>query len=107
MDDAAASAQEPAEAKNSDGDRCPHCGSDQRGEQIPEEHLRAGWYGEWNGEPRHFSRTLLVEIRGVYDGGLFWACPDCDGRWHRWPPGSRLHAAAEPYVQRHQRPTTP
>jgi hypothetical protein len=40
----------------------------------------------------------MVEIRGVYDGGLFYQCPDCGGRWHRWEPGSYQYAQAVPYV---------
>lgn len=43
-------------------------------------------------------RTIGVEIRGVYDGVLFWQCPDCGTRWHRWPIGSRLRERANRYV---------
>lgn len=60
-------------------DQCPHCGSDQR-----------------DGDYR---RTVMVEIRGVYDGGLFYECPDCRGRWHRWPKGHWLRLGAVPYVE--------
>lgn len=46
------------------------------------------------------SRTIGVEIWGVYDGVLFWRCPDCGGSWHRWSPDDwpRLYKAAEKYV---------
>lgn len=44
------------------------------------------------------SHIVGVEIRGVYDGVLFWQCPFCNGRWHRWKPGTRQHARAEEYV---------
>lgn len=30
--------------------------------------------------------VIGVEIQGVYDGVLFWACPDCHGTWNRWDP---------------------
>jgi hypothetical protein len=66
---------------------CPHCGTDQRGQPIP-------------GDPqgRRYSRTLGVEIRGVYDGVLYWQCPDCGGTWHRWPEGDPLRHAASCWV---------
>jgi uncharacterized protein with PIN domain len=66
-----------------DESRCPHCGADLTD-------VRDDWSGY---------RTILVEIRGVYDGGLFWMCPDCEGRWHRWPVGHYLRARAERYIQ--------
>lgn len=62
-----------------DLDQCPHCESDQR-----------------DGDYR---RTFMVEIRGLYDGGLFYECPDCGGRWHRWPEAHWLRAKAAPYVE--------
>lgn len=79
-------------------DRCPHCSADLRGEQIPEEYRRKGYYGPPDEAPTHYSRRVTVEIPGVYDGGLFYMCPDCGGRWHRWHSG-RLHEAARPYVE--------
>ena len=85
----------------SDKPACPHCGADLRGKQIPEDYLRAGYYGAWDGSPRYYERTIGVEIPGLYDGMLFYQCPDCGGRWHRFlafGPGARLHELAEPYV---------
>lgn len=61
---------------------CPHCAVDLIGPMIPE-NLRASHYGG----ATHFRREILVEIWGVYDGGLFYRCPDCEGTWHRWPEG--------------------
>lgn len=61
---------------------CPHCGA-----LFGYEH-----------EGKTYSRAVMVEVWGVYDGGLFWQCPDCNGRWHRWPEGHPLRAKAEPYV---------
>jgi hypothetical protein len=45
----------------------------------------------------HYSHAVMVEVRGVYDGGLYFMCPNCRGTWHRWPVGHPLHdkAAAE------------
>jgi hypothetical protein len=47
----------------------------------------------------HYSRVITVERRGVYDGGLYFMCPDCGFKWHRWPEGHYLRARAEPYVR--------
>lgn len=64
---------------------CPLCAADLRDAPIP---------GDTDG--RHYLRTIGVCIPGVYDGVLFWACPDCQGAWHRWAPedGRRYEAAA-------------
>jgi hypothetical protein len=51
-----------------------------------------------DGRPRFGSRTIGVQVRGLYDGVLYWQCPDCGGRWHLWPEGDRLWSRAEPYV---------
>lgn len=61
-------------------DHCPHCGSSQRNADG-------------------YRRTFMVQIRGLYDGGLFFECPDCGDRWHRWPEGHWLRRKAEPYVE--------
>lgn len=52
---------------------CPKCGAD----------LRIGPY----------SRTIGIECRGIYDGVLFWACPDCRHGWHRWPESNEFMRA--------------
>lgn len=75
-------------------DICPHCGSNLRGEPIPQEYRDKGWYGDGT----HYSRMIGHEISGIYDGVLFWSCPDCGGRWHRFPVGDSLWFKAEPYV---------
>ena len=60
----------------SDTRYCPHCGSDQRGDAIPEEHKRL------YGGDGYFYRTV-----GIYDMDrdmtVEWKCPDCSGRWPR------------------------
>lgn len=56
-------------------------------------------YGEVADDaPRFYSRTISVEIPHVYDGGLFFQCPDCGGRWHRFPEGHPLRRVACVYV---------
>lgn len=77
---------------------CPLCDSDLTGPEIPEEYLRAGYYGPWNGEKQYYSRLISVEVQGVYDGGLFNQCPDCGGKFHRWPENHPLRLKAESYV---------
>lgn len=32
-----------------------------------------------------------VEVRGVYDGTLFWSCVKCGNRWQRFPEGDWRH----------------
>ena len=39
-----------------------------------------------------------VEVRGVYDGVLFWRCQQCGAPFHRWPEGSPFRERAEPFV---------
>lgn len=50
------------------------------------------------GKVTHFSRKIGVEVPGVYDGVLYWQCPDCGWRWHRWTNMPSMMAKAEPYV---------
>jgi hypothetical protein len=80
-------------------ENCPHCGTNLIDKEIPIESLKRGLYGEWDGKtPQYYYRTVGVEIPGVYDGTLYWQCPDCDEKWHKFPEGSRLHRRAAPYV---------
>lgn len=72
---------------------CPGCGSSMQAEPIPEEH-RHNYGGK-----THFSRVIGVEIPGVYDGVLYWLCPACSHRWHRFPVGHALRVQAERYVE--------
>lgn len=41
---------------------------------------------------------LGVEVRGVYDGVLFWKCQACGHAWNRWPENSCRHRVAQGYV---------
>lgn len=48
-------------------ERCPHCEVDLRNPEYP-----------------RYSRKIGVEIPEIYDGVLYWLCPDCDATWNRW-----------------------
>lgn len=46
------------------------------------------------------ARSVIgVEVRRIYDGVLYWKCPDCGHPFHRWPQGDRLRAKAEEFVR--------
>lgn len=111
---------------------CPNCKSDLRSEPIPEKyfvhHLEsdpswdrtihtshekqiAEWgrchclpYGDREPEDRFFSRMMGYEIQGVYDGILFWGCPDCGHLWPRFAKETwgDLHTKAAQEIQRIQ-----
>jgi hypothetical protein len=74
---------------------CPHCAADLYGEVIP-------GHADENGNEQRYRRALGIEIPGVYDGTLFYACPDCHETWHRWTSlyAPRLWEAAERYRRR-------
>jgi hypothetical protein len=76
-------------------EHCPHCNADLTGEPIPQEYIDKGYYGD----KTHYSRKVGHEIRGVYDGVLFWSCPDCGKAWPRWTDGGRLTDAAADWVR--------
>lgn len=73
---------------------CPHCGHDLtaydesgKPKMVPETF------------PPHFYSTKIgMEIPGVYDGILFWVCPVCNGRWHRFSENDDRYEAADEYV---------
>jgi hypothetical protein len=45
--------------------------------------------------------VIGVEIRGVYDGVLFWMCArNHEHRWNRWQPGDRLYDKALQHMNR-------
>jgi hypothetical protein len=50
-------------------------------------------------EHSSYSRVIGVEHPEIFDGVLYYRCPDCRARWHRFPRGHKLRAAAEKYVQ--------
>lgn len=77
-------------------DECPLCGADLRGQPIPQEAIDKGYY-----KPgvTHYSRMIGHQITGVYDGVLYWSCPDCKGKWHRFPEGDHRRALAGPIME--------
>lgn len=50
---------------------------------------------EIDGHP--YSKVAGVEVRGVYDGALYWAHYECHA-WQRWEPTHRLHDKAQKYI---------
>lgn len=95
-------------------DNCPSCDASLIGDPIPEyPHLSdceeqkdrmEKWIGRRvchckpYGDSTHFRREMGHEVRGVYDGVLFWSCPDCGHAWPRWTDGGRLTDASARYV---------
>lgn len=78
-----------------DADYCPHCGASMNDKPIPEDKVHLYGGGGW------FKREVGMEVRGTYDGVLYWFCPDCGLPWHRWPVGSFQYQAAEPVMRKH------
>lgn len=76
-------------------DICPN-GCDLQGAPIPQEYIDKGYYGEG---VTHYSRMIGVEVQGLYDGILYYACPDCDATWHRWSEGTRQYNTAAHYMK--------
>lgn len=68
-------------------EECPICLTDLRGAVIPDTE-----------PPQYYSHLIGVEIRGVYDGVLYYECPFCQGRIHRFREGTDLWRKAELYV---------
>lgn len=77
--------------KSGDLDNCPHCGVSLLGTDIPAEHRI------YYGMATHFKREIGFE-QPVYDGTLYYGCPDCGGLWHRFAADHPLWNAAEQYV---------
>lgn len=77
-------------------DNCPHCNAILIGPEIPED------VREHYGDKTHYRREIMVEVPGVYDGGLYFRCPFCGGAWHRFksddPYYVMLREKAQPYI---------
>lgn len=69
-------------------EHCPKCGKDLH-------------YTEENQQGTVFTHLIGVEIRGVYDGVLYWLCPFCDIAFHRWPYGHPYHEKAQRFIDQH------
>lgn len=76
-------------------DYCPHCAVSLCGNPIPD-NLKQHYSGDG-----FYKREIGMEVRGAYDGVLYWFCPDCGMPWHRWPVDSRLHRVAVPHMEKH------
>ena len=72
-------------------DNCPKCGSSFQGAEISAEHR------ESYGGKTHFSTDIVIEVPGVYDGGLLFLCPYCNHQWPRFTEG-RLNDAAITHI---------
>jgi len=78
-------------------DRCPHCAASLIGDPIPQASRDRGYLGDRT----HYRREIGIEIRGVYDGVLYWQCPDCGRAWNRWSPkDGHIYTAAQERVER-------
>lgn len=53
---------------------CPHCGVSLLGDPIPED-IRKYYSGT------HWKREIGVEVPEIYDGVLYYKCPDCNGQF--------------------------
>lgn len=75
---------------------CPKCKASMKGEPVPEKYRvhdddcekQQESFGRCfclpYGDTTHFSRVMGHEVSGVYDGILFWTCPDCNHAWPRF-----------------------
>jgi len=68
-------------------EECPICLTDLRGAVIP-----------GTDPPEYYSHLIEVQVRGIYDGALYYECPFCQGRMHRFREGTYLWQQAELYV---------
>ncbi len=100
--------------------RCPSCDTSLRGEPMDPKHFEHDTesdehkqsvafhlkylgnngcsclpYGDRAPEDRFYGREIGITVRGIYDGVLFWQCPDCTHTWHRFEEGSALYRRAE------------
>jgi len=49
---------------------------------------------EYEVDGHTYSKVAGVEVRGVYDGALYWAHWQCFA-WQRWPENHRLYDRAQ------------
>lgn len=55
-------------------ENCPHCKVSLVGDEISKEHKK--YYSG-----THFKREIGMEFPELYDGILYYMCPDCKGEW--------------------------
>lgn len=98
-------------------DNCTECGVSFVGDPIPEydhkddceDHKDRSETRGWGrkcfclpyGDSTHFRREMGHEVPGVYDGILYWSCPDCGFAWPRWTDGGRLTLRSGEYAAQH------
>lgn len=68
-------------------EECPYCFIDLRGSQLP-----------GTDPPQYYSKLMGIEVPGLYDGILYYECPSCQGKMHRFRKGTRERKLAEVYV---------
>lgn len=82
-------------------DNCPYCGVSLLGEPLSAETLAAQTLDTMKefGMPTHLRREIgRGGLHPIYQGVLFWECPDCGGQWHRFTIASREHHWAKKYM---------
>jgi len=81
-------------------DTCPHCQANLQGDEIPDESRH------YYGTATHFGRVIGWDggRPGIYDGVIAWACPDCNGWWHRFPEHDPIRARVERYMSERDKP---
>lgn len=47
------------------------------------------------------SNAIGVEVRGIYDGILYWICKECGGAFHRFDYDDYRYERAKDFVNRH------
>lgn len=76
---------------------CPKCNAQWKGEDIYEKFKSlykdksekeildiASSYGWTKENKKCFSNLIGLQIQGVYDGVLYWKCPNCQTQWGRF-----------------------
>lgn len=80
-------------------DACPECKESLQGKRIPQAYIDEGFYSP---DAKYYRREIGVEIWGVYDGVLFWQCPDCGFAWARYFGAAvNLNRMSEQYAREH------
>lgn len=51
----------------------------------------------WIGTNKYW-KWVGIEVRGQYDGVLFWRCPECEADFHRFIVDDIRHTLAASYI---------
>jgi rubredoxin len=86
---------------------CPNCDSNwdngaifdhfrenNRYEDITDDEVREMVKKYYGDEKAHFSKLIGIEDPTIYDGCLYWQCPDCNVKIPRWSEKSPLFGKA-------------